>query len=402
MDNSFLNSFTELRDAYHEPVPLAECAEPPASVAHLDPIYVTKPHLPPLQELIPELEGIWERAVLTNNGPLHQRLERKLARSLGVPYVSLFSSGTTALMAALQYLNVQGEVITTPYSFIATSHALLWNRLKPVFVDIDPDTLNLDPVKLGAAITPDTTAILPVHCYGNPCDVAAIQEVADRHDLKVIYDAAHAFGVDDERGSILGHGDLATLSFHATKVFNTFEGGAIVCRDAATKKCIDRVKNFGFVDETTVVAAGINGKLSEFNSAVGLHALKSIDEAIAQRGEVDRRYRRALAGVRGIRCVPRAGQLRDNYAYFPILVDPEFPLSRNELYDAFVKRRIFPRKYFYPLISSHQMYSRFPSADETELPIAKAVSEGVLCLPIYPDLSAENQRRVIDTILDAR
>lgn len=401
MDNRFLNSFPAQRDAYLEPVPPEECAEPPASLAQLEPIYVTRPHLPALDELLPELEGIWERAVLTNNGPLHQRLERKLAKYLDVPYVSLFLSGTTALMTALQYLNVQGEVITTPYSFVATSHALLWNRLTPVFVDIDAATLNLDPAKLEAAITADTTAILPVHCYGNPCDVAAIQEIADRHDLKVIYDAAHAFGVNDDRGSILAHGDLSTLSFHATKVFNTFEGGAIVCRDAATKKRIDRMKNFGFVDETTVVAAGINGKLSEFSAAVGLLALDSIDGAIAQRGEVDRRYREALAGVRGISCVPRARQRRDNFAYFPILVGSEFPRNRDELYEAFVERRVFPRKYFYPLISSHQMYSHFPSADEARLPVASAVAESVLCLPIYPDLSTENQDRVIDTILRA-
>ena len=286
------------------------------------PIYVTQPTLPPLEDFLPYLEQIWNSKILTNGGPFHQQLEQALCAYLDVKHLALFTNGTIALVTALQSLRITGEVITTPYSFVATAHSLLWNGIKPVFVDIDPKTLNLDPTKIEAAITPSTTAILPVHVYGHPCDVQAIQKVADRYNLKVIYDAAHAFGVRDEGGSILRHGDLSVLSFHATKVFNTFEGGAIVCPDAKTKLRIDQLKNFGFVDEVTVIAPGINGKMSEFNAAFGLLQLKGIDVALQKRKAIDARYRDRLAGAKGIRCLEDAGESVANYAYFPILVQP--------------------------------------------------------------------------------
>ncbi|HEX7814936.1 DegT/DnrJ/EryC1/StrS family aminotransferase, partial [Dyella sp.] len=268
------------------------------------PIYVTQPFLPQLEEFVPYLERIWQSHTLTNGGPFHQQLEDALCEYLGVKHVALFANGTLALITALQALRVSGEVITTPYSFVATAHSLLWRGNKPVFVDIEPRTLNLDPEKIEAAITPNTTAIMPVHCYGNPCNVEAIQKIADNYNLKVIYDAAHAFGVQTETGSVLEHGDLAVLSFHATKVFNTFEGGAIMCQDAKTKQRIDHLKNFGFVDEVTVVASGINGKMSEINAAFGLLQLQHIDEALARRARIDAIYRERLRDVRGIRCLP--------------------------------------------------------------------------------------------------
>jgi len=248
-----------------------------------DPIYVTRPFLPPLEELLPYLEQIWANRQLTNGGPFHQQLEQALCEYLGVEHISLFANGTLALVTALQAMRITGEVITTPYSFVATAHSLLWNGIRPVFVDIDPETLNLDPTKIEAAITPQTTAILPVHVYGRPCDTKKIQAIADTYGLKVIYDAAHAFAVEDEGGSIMRHGDLSILSFHATKVFTTFEGGAIVSSDEKTKKRIDYLKNFGFADEVTVVAPGINGKMNEFQAAVGLAQLKHIDNALAER-----------------------------------------------------------------------------------------------------------------------
>ena len=290
------------------------------------PIYVAQPYLPPLEEFIPYLEKIWETKKLTNGGPFHQQLEKALCEFLGVEHIALFTNGTIALVTALQALRITGEVITTPYSFVATAHSLLWNGIRPVFVDIDPETLNLDPARIEAAITPQTTAIMPVHCYGRPCDVDAIQAIADNYNLRVIYDAAHAFGVRLPSGSVLTHGDLSVLSFHATKVFTTFEGGAIVCRDAKTKQRIDHLKNFGFVDEVTVVAPGINGKMSEWNAALGLLQLKYFDQAIARRKEIDAIYREQLSGVSGIRCLPEPDEGLGNYAYFPILVESGYPL----------------------------------------------------------------------------
>ncbi|HJV75035.1 MAG TPA: DegT/DnrJ/EryC1/StrS family aminotransferase [Noviherbaspirillum sp.] len=358
------------------------------------PIYVTQPYLPPLEEFVPYLEKIWANKVLTNCGPFHQQFEEALCEYLGVKHIAVFANGTLALVTALQALRITGEVITTPYSFVATSHSLLWNGIKPVFVDIDPDTLNLDPKKIEAAITPQTTAIMPVHCYGHPCDVEAIQKIADNYNLKVIYDAAHAFGVQDANGSVLNHGDLSVLSFHATKVFNTFEGGAIVCPDPKTKVRIDQLKNFGHVGEVTVVAPGINGKMSEFNAALGLLQLKYIDEALERRKEIDAAYRERLAGVKGIHCVQQAGEKVANYSYFPILVNCDYPISRDDLYHKLKENNIHPRRYFYPLISEFPMYRGLPSAKKENLTAATTAAEKVLCLPIYPALE-ESQ---IDTI----
>ena len=348
--------------------------------------YVTQPYLPPLKEFIPYLEKIWGNKILTNGGPFHQQLEQALCEYLEVEHIALFTNGTIALITALQALRVTGEVITTPYSFVATSHSLLWNGIKPVFVDIDPSTLNLDPAKIEAAITPQTTAIMPVHVYGHPCDVYAIQKIADNYNLKVIYDAAHAFGVQCHGGSLLNHGDLSVLSFHATKVFNTFEGGAIVCPDAKTKVRIDQLKNFGHVGEVTVVAPGINGKMSEFNAALGLLQLKHIDQALAQRKKIDAEYREGLKGVKGIHCLGDAGEKIANYAYFTILVKADYPISRDDLYQKLKDNGIHPRRYFYPLISEFPMYRGLPSAHRENLSAATAAAKQVLCLPIYPDL----------------
>jgi dTDP-4-amino-4,6-dideoxygalactose transaminase len=364
-------------------------------------IYVTQPLLPPLAEFLPYLEKIWDNKILTNGGPFHQQLERALCEYLGVEHIALFTNGTIALVTALQALRVSGEVITTPYSFVATAHSLLWNGIKPVFVDIHPETLNLDPAKIEAAITPHTTAIMPVHCYGHPCDVEAIQKIADAYNLKVIYDAAHAFGVKDAYGSILNHGDLAVLSFHATKVFNTFEGGAIVCPDAKTKQRIDRLKNFGIVDEVTVVAPGINGKMSEINAAFGMLQLQHLDQALVRRREIDAVYRQELADIGGIVCVGDAGEAVANYAYFPILVQGGYPLTRDALYERLKERGIYARRYFYPLISDYPMYRGLPSALPGNLPVAAAAAAQVLCLPIYPNLTPTDQRRIIDVIASA-
>jgi dTDP-4-amino-4,6-dideoxygalactose transaminase len=367
-------------------------ARPPhrsASVSKGKQVYVTQPFLPPLREFIPYLERIWDNKILTNGGPFHHQLEQALCEYLGVGHISLFANGTLALVTALQALRITGEVITTPYSFVATSHSLLWNGIKPVFVDIDPETFNLDPAKIEAAITPHTTAILPVHCYGHPCDIAAIQRIADTYGLKVIYDAAHAFSVRVGARSILRHGDLSVLSFHATKIFNTFEGGAIVCHDAKTKTRIDHLKNFGHAGETSVVAPGINGKMSEFNAALGLLQLKYIDEAIARRKDIDTLYRSLLSKVKGIRCPRKAKPKSANYAYFPILVEADYPITRDELYHELKLNGVHPRRYFFPLISDFSMYRGLPSAHPDNLPAANSVAKKVLCLPIYPALMNE-------------
>ena len=350
-------------------------------------IYVTRPLLPPLEEFIPYLEQIWNNKWLTNNGPFHKQFENALCHYLGVEHISLFANGTLALVTALQSLRITGEVITTPYSFVATAHSLLWNGIRPVFVDIHPDTLNLDPDKIEAAITPQTTAILPVHCYGHPCDIERIQEIADNYGLKVIYDAAHAFGVRHRDESVLNHGDLSVLSFHATKVFNTFEGGAIVCQDAKTKRHIDHLKNFGYVDEVTVVASGINGKMSEFTAAFGLLQLKVINTALQQRAAIDARYRAGLAGIAGIHCLDDTVEGFGNHAYFPIMVRPEYPLVRDALYQKLRDNGVHARRYFFPLISDFPMYRGMPSAAHANLPVARKAAEQVICLPIYPGLS---------------
>jgi dTDP-4-amino-4,6-dideoxygalactose transaminase len=362
------------------------------------PIYVTQPYLPPLEEFLPYLKRIWESKQLTNRGPFHEQLEKALCDYLGVKHLSLFANGTLALVTALQALRVTGEVITTPYSFVATAHALLWNGIKPVFVDVDPETLNLDARRIEAAITPQTTAILAVHCYGHPCDVEGIQKVADIYGLKVIYDAAHAFGVRCRGGSLFEHGDLSVLSFHATKVFTTFEGGAIVCPDAKTKQRIDHLKNFGFVNEVTVVATGINGKMSEFNAALGLLQLKYIDQSIARRKQISALYRDGLKDVKGIHCLRDAGEAAPNYAYFPILVQPEYPLSRDALYQRMHDCRVHARRYFYPLISEFPMYRGLASAARQNLPVASKAASEVICLPIYPALGDEQVSSVIELL----
>ena len=363
------------------------------------PITVTQPHLPPLEDFIPYLEKIWENKWLTNNGPFHQELERALCEYLGVEHLALFTNGTIALVTALQTLRITGEVITTPYSFVATTHSLLWNNIRPVFVDIDPVTMNIDPNKIEAAITPQTSAIMPVHCYGNPCDVERIQKIADNYGLKVIYDAAHAFGVQYKGESLLKHGDLSVLSFHATKVFNTFEGGAIICPDAKTKQRIDHLKNFGIADEVTVVAPGINGKMNEVQAAFGMLQLKHVDHAIEQRRLVDQRYREILSDVPGITILSLPDNSKQNFGYFPILIESDYPLKRDELYQKLREEGIYARRYFYPLISDMPMYRGMPSAAASNLPIAKQIAEQILCLPIYPDFSQEDQQRVIQIIL---
>lgn len=363
-------------------------------------IPVTQPHLPPLEEFIPYLEKIWESKMLTNGGEFHKRFEQALCEYLGVEHLSLFTNGTIALVTALQALRVTGEVITTPYSFVATAHSLLWNGIKPVFVDIDPETLNLDPNKIEAAITPQTTAIMPVHVYGRSCDVEAIQRIADIYNLKVIYDAAHAFGVRGGDGaSLVSHGDLSVLSFHATKVFNTFEGGAIVSPDAKTKQRIDHLKNFGFVDEVTVVASGINGKMNEVCAAFGLLQLRRIDEALAARRRIYERYCAGLAGIQGISCIA-VSEKKPNYAYFPILVGAGYPARREELFQRLKAHGIHARLYFYPLITDFPMYRGLLSARRENLPVASKAAAEVICLPIYPALSHEDVDRIVALIAE--
>ncbi len=362
------------------------------------PIFVTQPLLPELKDYVPYLEQIWKNKFLTNGGPFHQQLERELCDYLGVKHIALFTNGTLALLTALQSLRITGEVITTPYSFVATAHSLLWNSIKPVFVDIDPVSLNMDPAKIVAAITPQTTAIMPVHCYGHPCDVEAIQKIADDYNLKVIYDAAHAFGVRKDGESVLLHGDLSVLSFHATKVFNTFEGGAIICPDAKTKTRIDHLKNFGFVDEQTVVATGINGKMSEINAAFGLLQLKGIDAALQKRKEIDVLYRQQLSNIEGIVCIPSAGEDVANYSYFPILVKSNYPIARDALYQKLRDAGIYARRYFYPLISDFPMYRGLPSAAHDNLSVARQAANEVICLPIFPELTTAQITRIVDII----
>ncbi len=363
------------------------------------PIYVTMPALPPLDEFVHYLEGIWSRRVLTNQGPLHQEFEQLLAAYLEVPHLSLFSSGTAALVTALQALDLTGEVITTPFSFVATSNAIMWNGLTPVFVDIDPDTLNLDATQIEQAITPKTTAILAVHCYGYPCDTSEIGAIATRHGLKVIYDAAHAFGVRDGNGSILKHGDLSVVSFHATKVFNTFEGGAVICGSAELKSRLDQLKNFGLASETEMASPGLNGKMSEINAAMGLVQLRHINDAITARKVVDARYRAALANVRGIRCLEGSAKA-PNFSYFPVLITDDFPISRDELHALLKEENIYARRYFYPLLCDLGAYSHLPSATG-DFGVARPSSERIMCLPIYPDLAWHDVDRIVATIAKA-
>jgi len=362
-------------------------------------INVTSPVLPPLEEFIPMLEDIWESKWLTNNGKYHQEFEKALADYLGVPYISIFSNGTLALITALQCFKITGEVITTPYSFVASSHALHWNGIEPVFADIDPVSLNLDPNKIEAAITSKTTAIMPVHVYGNPCDVKAIQNIADTYGLKVIYDAAHAFSVDVNGDSVLNYGDISILSFHATKVFNTIEGGAIICRDEATKKRIDYLKNFGFAGETKVIGPGINAKMNELQAAYGLLQLKSIDISIDKRRNVTKLYKTLLRDVKGISFLEDIEGVKHNYSYFPIFVDEkEYGKTRDELYEELKRHNIFGRRYFYPLISQFPTYSGLPSASADNLQVAEAITKQVICLPIYPDIEIDIVKYIVSVI----
>lgn len=366
------------------------------------PVYVTQPFLPPLEEFTPYLQEIWDSKFLTNGGQFHQRLEAALAEYLGVKHLALFTNGTLGLVTALQALRVKGEVITTPYSFAATAHSILWNGLTPVFADVNPLTCNLDPEAVEAAITPQTTAIMPVHCYGTPCEVERLQRIADTYGLAVIYDAAHAFGVQYKGDSLLNHGDLSVLSFHATKVYTTIEGGAIVCADAKTKQRIDYLKNFGIADEVTVMAAGINGKMNEVQAAFGLMQLQHIDRLIARRAEIAALYHERLRDVPGIRLMDTLAHTRPNHSYYPVFIDQPFPLSRDEVYQKLREQGVFARRYFFPLISDMPMYRGLPSAARHHLPNAVKIAQQVLCLPIYPTLTDDEVHRVVDTILQVR
>ena len=363
------------------------------------PIYVTSPLLPSLEDFTFLLKEIWESKMLTNNGNFHQKLEEELAKYLKVPYLSLFTNGTLPLITALQAMRITGEVITTPFSFVATTHSLWWNGIKPVFVDIEPETCNLDPSKIEAAITPRTTAIMPVHVYGKPCKTKEIQEIANKYGLKVIYDAAHAFGVEINGESILNFGDMATLSFHATKVYNTLEGGALVVHDEQTKKRIDYLKNFGFASETEVVAPGINSKVDEVRAAYGLLNLKQVDHAINSRRKVAIRYRDELQGVKGITFFNDIPGVRHNYSYFPIFINAEeYGMTRDELYFKMKEHNAFGRRYFYPLISTFSTYRGLDSANPDNLPIATQMSNNVICLPMHHALSENEVEYILQII----
>ncbi len=363
-------------------------------------ITVTSPLLPDLEEFHKELQKIWDSKWITNNGSFHKQLEKELAAYLKVPYISLFTNGTLPLITALQALRITGEVITTPYSFVATTHSLWWNGIKPVFVDVDPLTGNIDPDKIEAAITPKTTAIMPVHVYGTPCDTNRIQQIADKYGLKIVYDAAHAFGVEKDGRSILTAGDMSTLSFHATKVYNTIEGGALVMHDAETKKRIDYLKNFGFAGETEVVAPGINSKMDEMRSAYGLLNLRQVDAAIEARARVARTYRKVLSKVEGITMVDEVEGVRHNYSYFPIFIDSEeYGMTRDELYFKMKECNVLGRRYFYPLISTFTTYRGLESANPKNLPVAHKLADTVICLPMHHALSDDDIARVLECII---
>lgn len=361
-------------------------------------ITVTSPLLPNLEEFNELLKQIWDSKWITNNGSFHKKLEAALAEYLKVPYISLFTNGTLPLLTALQALRITGEVITTPYSFVATTHSIWWNGCKPVFVDIEESTCGIDPNKIEAAITPRTTAIMPVHCYGKPVNMDAIQAIADKYGLKVIYDAAHAFGVEVNGESVLNAGDMSTLSFHATKVYNTLEGGALVMHDEQTKKRIDQLKNFGFTGETEVVAPGINSKVDEVRSAYGLLNLKQVDDAIEKRHQVAVKYREALRNVSGIRFFDDIPGVRHNYSYFPIFITEEYGMTRDELYFKMKEQGVLGRRYFYPLISSFSTYRGLPSATPENLPVATKIANEVICLPMHHALTESDIQRIIDLI----
>ena len=363
-------------------------------------ITVTSPLLPDLEEFHALLEEIWDSKWVTNNGSFHKQLEKELAEYLKVPYISLFTNGTLPLLTALQALRITGEVITTPYSFVATTHSIWWNGCKPVFVDVDPATGNMDPDKIEAAITNKTTAIMPVHVYGKPCDTKRIKEIADKYGLKVIYDAAHAFGVEVNGESVLTAGDMSTLSFHATKVYNTLEGGALVMHDAETKKRVDYLKNFGFAGETEVVAPGINSKVDEVRAAYGILNLRQVDAAIEARHQVAVKYREALRPVEGLTFMDDMPGVKHNYSYFPIFIDAEkYGMTRDELYERMRYHNVLGRRYFYPLISTFSTYRGLESAAPKNLPNAHKMADSVICLPMHHELSAEDIHRVLELIV---
>lgn len=366
----------------------------------MDKITVTSPLLPDIDELSAMLKEIWASKWITNNGQFHQQLEKELCKYLKVPYISLFTNGTLPLLTALQALHITGEVITTPYSFVATTHSIWWNGCRPVFVDIEEETCGIDPEKIEAAITPKTTAIMPVSCYGKPCKMDAIQAIADKYGLKVIHDAAHAFGVEVNGESWVGKGDLISLSFHATKVYNTLEGGAMVMHDEATKRRIDYLKNFGFAGETEVVAPGINSKVDEVRAAYGLLNLKQVDGAIAARQKVAQRYRDALRNVPGIRFFDDMPGVRHNYSYFPIFINAEeYGKTRDQLYFEMKEKNVLGRRYFFPLISTFSTYRGLPSAAPDNLPVATRIANEVICLPMHHELSEEDLNRVLELIV---
>lgn len=363
-------------------------------------VTVTSPLLPNLEEFDQLIKEIWGSKWVTNNGQFHKQLEAALCEYLKVPYISLFTNGTLPLLTALQALRITGEVITTPYSFVATTHSIWWNGCRPVFVDIEESTCGMDPEKIEAAITPQSTAIMPVHCYGKPCNMERIQEIADKYGLKVIYDAAHAFGVEVNGRSILEAGDMSTLSFHATKVYNTLEGGALVMHDEQTKKRIDYLKNFGFAGETEVVAPGINSKMDEVRAAYGLLNLKQVDEAIEKRHQVAIQYREALRNVKGIRFFDDMPDVRHNYSYFPIFINAEeYGMTRDELYFKMKAEGVLGRRYFFPLISTFSTYRGLPSATPENLPVATRIANEVICLPMHHELSQDDLNRILNLIV---
>ncbi len=357
---------------------------------NIEEVFVTQPDLPDKEKFKKMIDEIWDNKILTNAGPFHEKFEKELANYLGVKNISLFTNATIGLVIALQALDIEGEVITTPYSFVATSHSLVWNKIKPVFVDVQKDNLNIDPKKIESSITENTTAIMAVHCYGNPCDVDKIEEIAKKHNLKVIYDAAHAFGVDCHCGSLLDHGDLSVLSFHATKVFNTLEGGAIISPNKKTKSKIDRLKNFGIISQTEVQGLGINGKMDEFRSAYGLLQLLEVDRVNEKRRKIFNIYRDMLKDIKGLKFLePNQKPKKYNYAYFPILISDEFAISRDELFNHLKANSIYARRYFYPLITEYTSYKKIEDVNSSNYPIALQASKEILCLPIYPNLSLE-------------
>jgi dTDP-4-amino-4,6-dideoxygalactose transaminase len=370
------------------------------SEKYFEQIYLTQPSLPSMQEFLLYLTKIWENKWITNNGPFHHQLEIELSNYLGTKYVSLFSNGTSALIAAIKALDLKGEVITTPFSFVATTNCLSFNNIIPVFVDIEPEFLNIDPDKIEESITQQTSAILPVHTFGNPCEFEKIQKIADSHGLKVLYDAASTFGITKNGFSLSLYGDLSILSFHATKVFNTIEGGAIVSHDKKTKTWLDSFKNFGFSEDVfNLVNIGINAKMNEIQAALGLLNLKYIKKMIQKRAEIARIYRRNLSGITGIRVFNEISGIAQNYTYFPILIDKNhYGTTRDYIYFELKKRGIHARRYFYPLISQLSLYNHLPSASKNNLPIAEKISEQILCLPIYPELKLDNVSRIISFI----